>query len=238
MGITENERIIRGVKVFLGIWLAFNMAACAKRQYPTTSVPTTFLSAPYRIHSGDLLEVKFEYHPQDNRQVIVGTDGRAQLPSTGEIYVSGMTLPEAEELIARRSSQFLREPVVSITIVESRSRVYVGGHVSNPGFVTLLKPMTALQAIVERGGFLPTADMEEVVVLSHSAGAPVVRRLDLKNELKAGRLDGMVLHADEMVLVPPTGVATANLWVDQWINGMIPDIVERSLRFGTIDIIK
>ena len=202
---------------------------------PTARVPAPLLTAPYYVHPGDILEVKFEFHPKDNRRVAVGTDGIMALPITGEMQVGGLMLREVEELIETESARFLRDPVASVTIVESQARAYVEGEVGNPGFVSLVKPMTALQAVVERGGFLATANRSEILVLSHAAGRPVARRLDMKKAMSRGRLGGPILHPNEVVIVPKTGIAKANQVVDQYINRMTPQII-RQFRFGTINI--
>jgi len=222
--------------IAVALGLVVLISACGGHpRLPTAKVPPSLLTAPYRVNPGDVLQVKFEYHPADDRRVVVGTDGSVELPVTGELNVGGLTVREVEELIEEKSGRFLRQPVVGITIVESQARAYVGGEVVNPGFVSLVRPMTALQAVVERGGFLETADLSEIVVLSHSAGRPVARRLDLKGSLNAGKLEGTVLQANEIVVVPKTGIAKANKVVDQWINGMTPRALS-SFRFGTIEI--
>jgi len=202
---------------------------------PVPKVPESLLTAPYHIHPGDALEVKFEYHPDDTRRVVVGGDGTITLPVTGEVQVAGLTLREAEALIEKRSARFLREPVVSVSIAQSQARAYIGGEVMNPGFVSLGRPLTAMQAVIERGGFLPGADLSDIVVLSHAAGRPVARRINLKENLDDGKLDGTVIAADEIVLVPKTGIAKANQWVAQWLNGMTPTAL-RAVRFGTIEV--
>ena len=212
------------------------ISACGGHpRLPTAKVPPSLLTAPYRVNPGDVLQVKFEYHPADDRRVVVGTDGSVELPVTGSLNVGGLTVREVEELIEEKSARFLREPVVGITIVESQARAYVGGEVANPGFVSLVRPMTALQAVVERGGFLETADLSEIVVLSQSAGRPVARRLDLRGSLRAGKLERTVLQANEIVVVPKTGIARANQVIDQWLNGMTPRALS-AIRFGTIDV--
>ena len=231
----EGGPMARGL-VAATLGLVVLVSACGgPPRLPTARVPPSLLTAPYRVNPGDVLEVRFQYHPADDRRVVVGTDGSLGLPVTGEMDVGGLTLREVEELIETKAARFLREPVVTVTIAESQARAYIGGEVKDPGFVSLVRPMTAVQAVVERGGFLDTADLSEIVVLSHSAGRPVARRLDLKKELRAGKLDATVLRANEIVIVPKTGIAKVNRLVDQWINGMTPDVL-RSVRFGTIDV--
>jgi polysaccharide export outer membrane protein len=192
------------------------------------------LATPYLVQPGDTLSIKFKYHPNDDTQGSVNTDGHLALPLTGDMYVAGQTLPDVERLIAERASRYLRDPVVSVSIVQSQARAYIGGEVVNEGFVSLTKPMTVLQAVLERGGFTPSADLSEVVILSHDEGKPVARPLDLEAELQGDPTERSLLAADQIVFVPQTGIAKANQFVDQWINRMTPDILTRMIRFQPI----
>ena len=192
------------------------------------------LSTPYKVHPGDTLDVKFKYHPADDVQAMVDTNGRLFMPITGELQVQDLTLPELEELIRSKSSRFLRDPVVTVSVAQSQARAYVGGEVIDEGFITLLRPTTVLQAVMERGGFTPGADLDKVVVLSNQEGKPVARQLDLQAELEGDPSNRTLLLADEIVFIPKTGIAKANQWMDQYINKMTPDIVTRMIRLTPI----
>lgn len=202
---------------------------------PATLNVAQQLSQPYRIHPGDTLDIKFKYHPADDQQGTVDTNGRLGLPITGQLQAGGMTIPELQEAIRERSSRYLRDPVVTVTVTESQSRAYVGGEVVDEGFVVLLRPTSVLEAVFERGGFTIGANLSEVVLLSRESGIPVARRLDLRAELEGDPSDLTLLAADEIVYVPQTGIAKANQFVDQWINGMIPDFVSRMVRMSPIN---
>jgi protein involved in polysaccharide export with SLBB domain len=214
----------------LAIALAGISIGCSRNKQPTPRVPASFLTQPYRVHPGDIFEVKFEFHPDDGKRVVVGTDGRISLPSTGVIDAAGLTIPELKVTIEKRASRYLRNPVVALSMVQTGSQAYVGGEVLSPGFITLTKPVTALQAALERGGFTPGADISRVVVVSHTEGRPIARRLNLKVKMETGQLADTLVGPDEIVLVPKTGIAKANLWVKQYMDGMTP-LILRSFPF-------
>ena len=193
------------------------------------------LAIPYRIHPGDVLDIKFKYHPADDTIVTVDTNGRLFLPVTGDIQVAELLVPEIEALIREKSSRFLRDPVVSVTVAQSQARAYIGGEVIEEGFVTLMRPTTVLQAIMERGGFTTIAKMDKVVVLSHQEGRPVAREIDLKAELSGDPTDRTLLVADEIVYVPMTGIGKANKWMDQYVNKMTPEFLTRMIRLQAIN---
>jgi len=219
--------------VLLGVPLVAGCRGGVKLDPATVNV-SQGLSAPYRVHPGDIIEGKFKYHPADNSTATVDTDGRLNMPMTGELQVSGLMLPELEEQIRQRASRFMREPVVNVTVTTSQAKAYIGGEVVDEGFVTLTRPMTVLQAVFERGGFGPGADLSDVVILSHEEGQAVAREIDLEAELEGDPSERTLLAADEIVFVPKTTVAKANQFVDEYINRMMPDFLTRMIRLNPI----
>jgi protein involved in polysaccharide export with SLBB domain len=213
--------------VVLGL-TAVSLAGCARRvpKAPVPLVPPPAVAEEYRVQPGDLLDIKFLYHPNESQKLAVRPDGGLALGITGDLQVAGLTADELEDLVRTRASRYLRDPVVSITVAESGARAYVGGEVANAGFVSLTKPMSVLQAVYERGGFTLGADLSEVMVISRSSGDLLVRRLDVESAAKGAPLESPLLAPDDVVFVPKTGIAKANAWVDQWINGLTPDILK------------
>ena len=200
-------------------------SGCAKRQVaPPPVAPTEPVTREYHVQPGDVVDVKFLYHPGENQRLAVRPDGTLALPITGDLTVMGLTVDELEELIRTTASRKLREPVVSVTIAETAARAYIGGEVTNAGFVQLGKPMDVLQAIVERGGFKSGADMTKVTVVSRSSGAPAARLVNLEAAVEGEPIDGLMLAPDDVVVVPKTWVATANAWVKSWLDGLTPEV--------------
>lgn len=207
--------------------------ACGRAAAPVVTVPAAVADAgPYRLHPGDVVEVKFPFHPSETQRVTVRPDGGIALGVTGDIPAEGRTAEEFEALVRERSARYLRDPVVNVAVVESRARVYVGGEVVNAGFVALNKPMTVLQAVLERGGFTAGADLEEVVVLSRVGGDAVARRIDVARAVRGEPLEHTGLAPDDVVFVPKTGIAAANSWMNRWIDGLTPQLL-KGLRFPT-----
>jgi polysaccharide export outer membrane protein len=201
------------------------LVACGVRSPAVPMAPPAVVaSGPYRVQPGDVLEVKFLYHATENQRVAITPDGRLPLGVTGDIDTAGLTVEQLEDAIKVRASRYLRDPVVNVTISESGARAYIGGEVSNSGFVSLSKPMTVLQAILERGGFTPGADLSKVMVISKTEGQPAVRELNVASAVSGNPLDGAVLAPDDVVFVPKTGIAQANAFVDHWIDGLTPQI--------------
>jgi protein involved in polysaccharide export with SLBB domain len=224
--------------VVLGAIL-FALAGCTRRPAPTLPdhmvVPAP-PAGPYRVQPGDVLAVKFKYHPDEDVQVTVRPDGGLAAGIAGDIQATGLTGPELEEQIRNRAARYLRDPFVSVGVVALAARVYIGGEVANAGWVSLAKPMTVLTAVMERGGFTRWADLEAIYVMTPSKeveGNLDVRRLTFDPMNPASTANKVLLTPQDVVVVPRTGIGDANLFVEQWINGLTPELL-RGVRFPTV----
>jgi polysaccharide export outer membrane protein len=211
--------------------LAGLAAACSSvgQQLPPTSPTFTtdrgpIARAEYRIQVGDRLNVKFPYHGRENQEVPVRPDGKISLETTGELQAAGLTPGELEEVIRRESAHRLKDPDVVVIVTQfGESRVYVGGEVYRPGFVSLHEGMTPLQAVMAVGGFKDTAKKDSVLYIARASdGQYQASRVDLEDVVVNGQPETVRLSGSDMVYVPATRVANANLFVKQYIRDMLP----------------
>ncbi len=101
---------------------------------------------------GDDVEISVFGVPDLNAIQRIRPDGKISAKLFGDIQASGKTPAVLQgELMKLYESQI---QVKAITvIVRSSAAVYVTGAVGRPGRVEYLRPMTALEAIMEAGGF-------------------------------------------------------------------------------------
>jgi polysaccharide export outer membrane protein len=199
-----------------------------------TTSPVLVDEATYRLAPGDLLDVKFPYHPEENERVPVRPDGRISLQVVGDIPAAGHTIQELEETIVKKASVTLKSPVVSVVIAQlAEHKVFVGGSVSKPGFVLFQEGMTPLQAIFERGGFSDDAKTDSIVYL-HRAGDQVeTQKLDLQAVLDGDSSEQIALGPDDIIIVPRTFIGKADVWMDQYVRGLLPTIPRPGLDLTT-----
>jgi protein involved in polysaccharide export with SLBB domain len=208
-------------------------AACATTHSASPTAPMVAALAPapapepgveYRIQSGDELHIRFPYQPDVNEEVPVRPDGRITLATTGELVVTGLTPSELQKLIIEKSSSRLRNPDVVVVVTKvAEQRVYVGGEVRKPGYVTLLPGMTPLQAVVQTGGFRETAKMDSVLLMTPGPGGKFsAARMDMDQVVNDGVPERVRLHPGDVVYVPATWIADMNIVVDQYVRGLIP----------------
>jgi len=190
-----------------------------------SSRDATIDAATYRLAPGDLLDVKFTYHPEENERVPVRPDGRINLQVAGDVNAAGLTVGELEKVVVERASRTLRGPVVSIVIAGfAEHKVYVTGQVAKPGFVVFRHGMTPLEAIVERGGFADDAKTDQVVHMRRVGGQVEAQKIDLSGVVAGTAAEEATLSPNDIVIVPRTFIGKADVFVDQWIRGLLPTI--------------
>ena len=182
----------------------------------------------YIIQPGDSIDVSFYYHPDNNQQnLLVRPDGKVFLPVVGEVQAGGLTAPQLADAIQKRSAATLRDPKVSVNLrTMNQTRIFVGGEVARPGFVNYSPGMTAVQALMQVGGWKDSADLKEVVLLQKVADTGNEYRptkIDLQRVINDGEVKSdIVLNPSDIIVLPKTGIARANLWMQQYVINMIP----------------
>ena len=193
---------------------------------PYPSAPEA--QAPVRpriaLEPGDEVEVKFFYTPQLNETQMVRPDGNITLQLIGEVEVEGKTPAELREELLQRYAAHLEQLAVAVIVRSLPSRrVFVGGQVMTPGTVEMLGKTTALEAIMQAGGFkLPEANVQSVVIIRHKDTQRYGYALDLGPLLEGGEMQPFFLEPQDIVYVPRTEIAKVGDWVDQHISRIIP----------------
>jgi protein involved in polysaccharide export with SLBB domain len=208
------------------------LGGCGGTKQPSPAVPAAALMPPppmplgpdYHIQLGDTLKVAFLFQPENDMDLVVRPDGRISIAAAGQLEAVGKTESELEEEIRERASKHLRDPVVTVTVTKTGTQnIYVGGEVFRPGVVTLVPGMTPLQAVMEQGGFRPTAKRDSVVLIVPTAdGKFAASRINLEQVLTDGVPERVRLRPNAIVFVPKTWVANAGDVVDLYVRGLIP----------------
>jgi len=172
--------------------------------------------------------VTFYYHPENNQQnLLIRPDGRVLLALIGEVQAAGLTSTQLAAEIAQRSSTNLRDPKVSVNVKTlNQNHIFVGGEVAKPGFVNYVPGLTAVQAIVQVGGWKDSADLKEVVLLqkiNEQSNEYRPSKINLQRVVDEGDTKSdIVLGPSDVLVLPKTGIAKANVWMQQYVINMIP----------------
>jgi len=126
---------------------------------PPQAAPPTLLGA------GDRLRVIVFGQNQLSGDFVVANDGDISLPLAGRLYVAGMPLADAEQVVRRRLADgIVSKPVVNIDIVRYRP-IYVLGEVARPGGYEPTGQLDVISAVALAGGYTYRARRDEVSVL-------------------------------------------------------------------------
>jgi len=193
----------------------------ATKETPVIGSRSTDVEQPpeYRIQPGDQMDIKFFFNPELNETVFVRPDGKISLQLVDDVQAARLTPSELDEVLSQAYAKELRRPEVTVIVRSfTAQRVYVGGEVEKPGTVELTPGMTALQAVINAGGFRDTAKLEEVLVIRNGwADTPIPIRVNLTQPIA----NDINLQPHDIVYVPRTWIADANLFVRQYIRDLL-----------------
>jgi polysaccharide export outer membrane protein len=143
-----------------------NVASAQNAPQPATSAtasPTGALDqmgvAAYLLGTGDILDVRVYGEPNFSSVVEVDDRGNVQIPFVDPIPARCRTDQDVKKDIALALSKYLRDPQISVRIVERKSRppATVFGAVSTPQRVQMLRRVRLLELIAVSGGLTEKA---------------------------------------------------------------------------------
>lgn len=216
---------------FAALALLLPLAACTGQSLDPVQnraegfAPWTETAPEYRIGPGDKVRVQYLLTPEMNEVALVAPDGQTVLRTTGRLSLAGQTLAEAEKTVGEASRRVLLNPIVTVGLEEAGSSVVlVGGAVARQGPVPLAGPKGVLEAILLAGGFEADARMGQVVLIRRGPGdRPMLRTVDVRGYIQAPARDQDVpLRPGDVVYVPRSGIGEVNLWIDQFVNRLVP----------------
>lgn len=161
--------------------------------------------ASYRLAPGDLLAVSVWGSTDLTFDLRVTADGALIVPSVGAFSVQGMTVMDAEALLAKRCAQSYPQSDISLHLVQpAMMRIPVTGLVGLPGTISLPGGARLADLLELAGGILDGADTRAIEVISPDT-APLT--YDYLAWLADGSREGNPpLHSGDRVQVAPAEV--------------------------------
>jgi polysaccharide export outer membrane protein len=164
---------------------------------PATNTPTTFT-----LREGDTLKITFPGSPNLNSVQQIRTDGKIELPLVGEVQAAGMTPANLQQKLMDLYAPQLTSKEVTVEVQSSSFPVYVTGAVLRPGKITSDHPITALEAIMEAGGFDYTkANLKNVEVIRQEGNQTKNYTLNLKLAMEGKISEPFYLKPADIIYV-------------------------------------
>jgi len=163
-------------------------------------------SQAYRLQPGDLINIQVFREESMERTLRINGNGTITFPLVGVVRVAGLSQQEAEDQLAGKLREFLRNPQVSMLVKEYGNKtVYVLGQVQKPAAIQIPpeKQLTVLEAITSVGGFTEVANTSKVRVLRMENGKQKAIDVDVSQITKQGnKAMDIALHPGDVIFVP------------------------------------
>lgn len=158
----------------------------------------------YEIQPGDLLFISVWQEEDLNHEVLVRPDGGISFPLVGSIDVSGMTVEDLRAELTTRLAQFI--PDLSVTVLVRQingNKVYVIGHVNQPGEFVVNPRVDVMQALSLAGGTTTFASVNDIFVLRRANGRQQTLPFDYNDVVRGRDLEqNVLLQSGDVVVVP------------------------------------
>ena len=161
-GIDLHVRVVRGASLSVG----------CRDMSPAPVIPAeAYVSKPSgNLAPGDEISVSFSGAPELNTKQKIQPNGKVSLPTVGDVTAAGRTINSFQASLTSLYQPHLQDPTVVVSLESAAAGVYLSGEVLRPGKIPLDRPMTALEAMMEAGGFTKFANPKQVIVVRNQNG--------------------------------------------------------------------
>lgn len=166
------------------------------------------LGPDYVLGPGDELSIHLWGGVSLSLLRVIDREGQIALPEAGLIQVAGLTMENAQVLLANMLRQQYRNARVSMTVARLRSiRIFVVGDVQRPGAYEVSALASPISTLFLAGG--PTAS-GSMRILRHYRDQQLIGEVDLYDFMLHGvRPSDDRLQNGDTLLVPPVGPQVA-----------------------------
>jgi len=154
------------------------------------------------------------------RLVTLRPDGFISAPLIDEIRAEGLSVPELTKLVNDKYRSIVPEMKVSVLLKEIVGNlIFVDGEVARPGVFNVKGPLTVQHAIALAGGTKETAEPRTVLVVSRGPDGKFIARTTNLTRMTSD--SDYRLNRNDLVYVPMSAIARADIWVDQNIRRLL-----------------
>jgi polysaccharide biosynthesis/export protein len=163
-------------------------------------------STEYRLGNGDGIRINVFQNPDLTLETRVSENGAITFPLIGTVSIGGMTIPSAEQAIAKALQEggFIKQPQVSILLLKNLgNQVSVLGQVSRPGRFPLETFNTKLSEMLAIAGGIGPTGAEVVIVTGIRDGATFRKEVDVAGMFLNNNFENdFVVSGGDVIYVP------------------------------------
>ena len=157
----------------------------------------------YILDFGDTLEVQLIGQKSSIENLSIKRDGSINIPEIGKLFVSGLSLDDASELVKSKIVTAYIGVEAFVTLVNVRDiQVLVTGNAFNPGIYTLNGNSNILHALNMAGGVAENGSYRQIDLIRNNE---VIKSVDLYDIFIYGKSGfGERLRSGDSILVRPS----------------------------------
>ena len=137
----------------------------------------------------------------ESQGLLVTKEGTVYLPLIGSVKIEGYTEDEAVKYLMSEYRKYLRNPYVTVEIMNQR--VFLLGEVKQPGVVQVTNgTMNLIEAIARSGDLTDYAERQGILIIRGDLRKPDVRTIDL-TQMSTIKISSLYLKPNDIVYVQP-----------------------------------
>ena len=172
-----------------------------------TFEPNTNMATPknYRLGPGDEVMIDIWGESEDHLSEVISPEGSIMISQIGPVYLSGMTIDEAnshiKNLFSRKYASVGQSTDINVTLGDIRSiQVDVMGEVATPGTYRLSPFSSVFHALYNAGGINGNGSLRNIEVMRNGRR---VGSIDIYDYLFKGKQSGNIrLQEGDVIIVP------------------------------------
>ena len=167
------------------------------------TAPKAIIPEMFILREGDTLKISFPGSANLDTTQQIRRDGKISLPLVGEVKAAGLTPIELRKALMDLYAPQISTKEVNVEVQNSLFPVYITGAVLRPGRILSDHPITALEAIMEAGGFDYTrANLKGVVVIRQEGNKTKNYTLNLKLAMEGKLSEPFYMKPADIIYVP------------------------------------
>ena len=156
----------------------------------------------YILDFGDVVEIQYVGQDDSIFEETIDRDGSINLSGIGKVYVSGLPLNEATNLIKNKVSSSYIGTQAFVSLLSIRDiQILITGNAFNPGVYTLNGNSNILQAITMAGGIDESGSFRSISIVRNDK---LIKTIDLYETFIFGKQDILYrLRSGDSILINP-----------------------------------
>ena len=154
------------------------------------------------LREGDVIKISFPDSASLNTTLPIRRDGKISPQLVGDVQAAGLTIEQLQDALIKLYTPQIGQKNITVTLESSSFPVFVTGAVVHPGKILSDHPMTALEAVMEAGGFdYATANTRAVKIIRNDHGVMKHFTLNLQRILDGQDSAPFYLQPDDIIYV-------------------------------------